>query len=329
MERLALRDAPDFIGLLSDPELLQLMLFACPDGVLATDDEHRIVLYTGACEQIFGFPPFEVLHRHVSVLFATPGDYERLRGQLSKDGRVANLELAALRKDAPPFAAAISAAVLKDRYGSYLGTIAYVRDHTDVRNIQDELQNNNEQLEGMVRQLDSVARHDQLTGLLHRGSAIDAAESALLALGLGRRELGVVVFDLDHFKQVNDSHGHLVGDQVLVELASILTSTARETDVIGRFGGEEFIAFLPGASLEDAVRYGNRVRTAIESRVLVVRDAARVHVTVSAGAASVPRCADSLHEAIRVADERLFIAKRAGRNRVIGSEKPEDGRNAA
>ena len=179
MERLALRDAPDFIGLLSDPELLQLMLFACPDGVLATDDEHRIVLYTGACEQIFGFPPFEVLHRDVSVLFATADDYERLRDQLSKDGRVVDLELPALRKDAAPFSAAISAAVLKDRYGSYLGTIAYVRDHTGVRNIQDELQTNNEQLEGIVAGSSTVWRGTTSSpGLLHRGSAIEAAEDA-------------------------------------------------------------------------------------------------------------------------------------------------------
>ncbi len=323
-----MRDAPDFIGLLSDPELLQLMLFACPDGVLATDDAHRIVLYTGACEQIFGFAPYEVLHRDVSMLFAASSDYRLLAEALARDGRVVNVELPATRKDAPVFSAAISAAVLRDRYGSYLGTVAYVRDHSDVRAIQDALQSNNEQLEDMVEELNQVAQHDQLTGLLYRGSAIQAAEAALLESGLTRRGFAVVVFDLDHFKLVNDSYGHLVGDEVLAALARILKATARDGDIVGRFGGEEFIAFLPGTGAAEAARFAERVRTAIEAARIVVGNEARISVTVSAGLAAIPSCADSLQEAIRIADDRLFVAKRGGRNRVVGMEEQAE-RNAA
>jgi diguanylate cyclase (GGDEF)-like protein/PAS domain S-box-containing protein len=324
-----LRGEPDFIGLLSDPDLLQLMLFACPDGVVATDEQNRIVLYTGACEQIFGFPPFEVLHRDVGLLFAVAEEYANLSELLQRERQVANIELRGVRKGEGTFAAAVSAAMLQDRYGSYIGMIAYVRDHSAVRAIEDTLRSNNEQLGDLVVELDRVARHDQLTGLLNRGSAIAAAEAALLDSGLTRRGFGVVVFDLDHFKLVNDSYGHLVGDEVLASLARVLRDTARDGDLVGRFGGEEFIAFLPGAGLEDAKRFAERVRVAIGEAKVRIGDEAKVGVTISAGVAAIPSCADSLQEAIRVADDRLFIAKRAGRNRVVGNDERNDGRNAA
>jgi diguanylate cyclase (GGDEF)-like protein/PAS domain S-box-containing protein len=322
-------DVSDFIGVLSDPDLLQLMLFACPDGVVATDPQDHIVLYTGACEEIFGFAPFEVLHRDVSVLFATDRAYSHLRDLLVRDGHVTNVELPAVRKDAIAFSAAVSAAVLRNRYGEYMGTVAYVRDHTAVRAIEDTLRSNNEQLEGLVFELDRVARHDQLTGLLNRGSAIEAAEMTLLHSGLSNRGFAVVLMDVDHFKQVNDSYGHLVGDEVLAGLGAALTATAREGDVIGRFGGEEFIAFLPGASLRDALEFAERLRVAVAQEKVLVGNEARIGVTISAGVAAIPGCADSLQDAIRVADDRLFVAKRAGRNRVIGMDERKDGRSAA
>lgn len=323
-----MRDVPDFIGLLSDPDLLQLLLFACPDGVVATDRDHRIVLYTGASESIFGFPPYEVLHREAHILFENDDAYEKLRHRLRHDGRVVNLELSAKRKDDAPFAAAVSAAVMHDRYGGYLGAVAYVRDNSSVRRIEDHLRTTNQRLEESIAELDYVARHDALTGLLHRASAIEAAEAALLSSGLTGVGFGVVVFDLDHFKSVNDSYGHLVGDEVLAAMAKVLRDTARAGDIIGRFGGEEFIAFLPGADLDNALAFAERVRGAISEARVVVGDA-RIAVTISAGVAASPYCADSLHETLRVADDRLFVAKRAGRNRCLAHDELQDGKSAA
>ncbi|MGH2633492.1 MAG: diguanylate cyclase [Tepidiformaceae bacterium] len=321
---------PDFIELFSDPELLQLMLFACPDGVIATDRENRVLLYTGASEAIFGFAPTEVLRHDVTMLFATEEEFAGIYSRLDWDGKVVDLEVMARRKGREPFLAAISAATLRDRSGAYSGTIAYVRDHSALRSIEDTLRASNEQLNALVQALAHVARHDQLTGLLHRGSAIAAAEDVLLSAGLwGRQPMGVVIFDLDHFKSVNDSYGHLVGDQVLAALAQVLLGAARTEDIIGRFGGEEFVAFLPGADLQAAERFAERVRTAIAETKVTVGDADPIEVTISAGAASIPSCADSLHEAIRVADDRLFIAKRGGRDRVVGTDSARPGRSAA
>lgn len=321
---------PDFLDILSNAELLQLMLFACPDAVVATDRDNRVVLYTGASEAMFGFEPVEVLHHDVAMLFASEAELAGMSSRLDWDGKTVGLEVMAARKGREPFLAAVSAATLHDRSGAYSGTIAYVRDHSSLRDIEDTLRANNEHLNDLVQKLAHVARHDQLTGLLHRGSAIEAAEDLLLSAGLwGRQPMGVVLFDLDRFKSVNDSYGHLVGDQVLAALARVLQGTARAEDIIGRFGGEEFVAFLPGADLAAAERFAERVRSAIAETRVTVGDAEPIEVTISAGAASIPSCADSLHEAIRVADDRLFIAKRGGRDRVVGTDPARPGRSAA
>lgn len=318
---------PDFISLLSDPDLLQLMLFACPDGVILTDRHDRVLLYTGAAEQIFGFDPIEVLNQPASKLF-DPDHYRLLRGHVDLDGYVANFELTSNRKDVGPFAGAVSASILRNRYGEETGTIIYVRDHTNVRSIEDALRRNNDQLNTLVGQLDHMARHDQLTGLLYRGSAIDAAERTLLTSGAVGMRLGIAVFDIDHFKSVNDSYGHLAGDEVLASFAAVLRSASRQGDILGRFGGEEFIAFLPGASLADVTGFAERVRHVLgDSRVRIGHEL-KLDVTVSAGVAAIPSCADNVQDAIRVADDRLFIAKRAGRNRVVSNNDAQE-RNAA
>ena len=307
---------PDFLSLLWDEQLQQLMLVACPDGVMLTDPEDRILLYTGASESLFGWAPVEALGKQTSILFEESELYQQFRAQLRADGRVTNMELTGRRRDGSFFLSALSASLLRDRYGDALGTVLYIRDHTHLREIQHDLQHKNDKLNEMVEVLDHVARHDHLTGLLHRGSAVAAAESALVEAGLKGRPFGVVVFDMDHFKDVNDSYGHLVGDEVLAAMAETLTESARSEDILGRFGGEEFVAFLPGARLEAVAGYAERVRAAVEERKVLVRGEVTVRVTISAGVASIPTCADNLLEAIRIADERLLAAKRGGRNRV-------------
>jgi len=324
--------APDFLWLLGNEEILQLMLFASPDGVVVIDRTGRVILYTGSSEQIFGFAPIDVLHRQATALFASCEEWEEFFDVLARSGSVTNKEMQAVRKDGSEFWVAVSATILRDRYGEIIGTVLYIRDHTDMRNIESALRDRNRQLNDLVDELDFVARHDQLTGLLNRRGAMESAQSALASCGLTGRPFGVAVFDLDLFKAVNDTFGHLIGDETLQSLATVMRHAARAGDIVGRYGGEEFIAFLPGASLEQAAVIAERVRQAISQAVIAVGDDARVNVTVSAGVAVIPSCAGSLREAIRVADARLFMAKRLGRNRVVSSGETLDDqweRNAA
>ncbi len=314
-------EPPDFLNLLWDEQLQQLMLVACPDGVILTDAEGRIVLYTGASESLFEWAPVEVLGHPAALMFASSTDYEEFYARLHADGRVTNTEVQGRRKEGETFHAAISASILRDRYGQTMGAVLYIRDHTRLQRIQNDLRSKNEKLNKMVNTLHHVARHDPLTGLLHRGSALEAAEGALLRAGMEGRPLGVAVFDLDDFKKVNDSYGHLVGDEALAALSTVLASVAREEDVVGRFGGEEFVAFLPNAGLTAVQGFAERVREAFERTTVSVRGQFRIRVTISAGVACIPECAENLQEAIRIADERLLISKRLGRNRVTAADE--------
>ncbi|MCC7366542.1 MAG: sensor domain-containing diguanylate cyclase [Dehalococcoidia bacterium] len=314
----------DFLDLLADAESLQVLLVACPDGLVVLDEAENIVLYTGSSEAIFGFAPVELLGRHASLLFGDAQSYKHFQDRLRSEGRVVNLEVMATRLDSPPFAAAVSAASLRDRWGAAAGTVMYVRDHTKVRAIEEALRQNNRRLNDLVRTLNHVAQHDQLTGMLYRGSAIEAAEAAMLASGFSQSPFGVALFDLDHFKSVNDSYGHLVGDEVLATLSGVLRQAARGDDIVGRFGGEEFIAFLPGADLRAVTGFAERVRLAIGEACVRVAEDQTISVAVSAGVASIPTCAATLEDAIRIADDRLLSAKRQGRNRVVANDDAQE-----
>jgi diguanylate cyclase (GGDEF)-like protein/PAS domain S-box-containing protein len=320
--------AADFLSVLTDADALQLLLFACPDGVIVSDESENVVLYTGAAEAIFGFAPVDVMTRPLAQLFASRADYERFKARLATDGWMVNAEVGAARKDAPAFTAAISASRLRDRYGAELGAVMYVRDYTRVRAIEDTLRDSNRRLNDLVGNLDHVARHDGLTGLLNRASAIGGIESYMLSADPDTAHYGVALFDIDHFKSVNDSYGHLVGDEVLAWVAKVLRTTARQSDLVGRFGGEEFIVFLPGADLVATQRFAERVRSAVEHDRVRIDDDLSVGVQISGGVASVPDGASNLADAIRLADDRLLEAKRAGRNQIRAGDGPAERKAA-
>ncbi len=135
--------------------------------------------------------------------------------------------------------------------------------------------------------------------------------------------VGVVLLDLDHFKSVNDTYGHLVGDRLLTSVAAIVASILREGDILIRYGGEEFLAVLPAASSQDIRAISERVRRAVEDSSLV-EGSQTVRITVSIGGAAYPnQNVESAEALVELADEALYGAKQSGRNRVeIANEGP-------
>jgi diguanylate cyclase (GGDEF)-like protein len=134
--------------------------------------------------------------------------------------------------------------------------------------------------------------------------------------------LSVVMADLDHFKRVNDAHGHRAGDQVLRATADTLRATLRSTDVAGRYGGEEFLLVLPQTDLAGAERLAQRVCEAIEHGAVDVGGQEPVRVTISAGVASLDAAIDGVDRLVEAADVSLYRAKEAGRNRVCAHRAP-------
>lgn len=153
---------------------------------------------------------------------------------------------------------------------------------------------------------------DPMTGLLNRLSLSARFEEAVRSAALEAAPVGLVMCDVDHFKRINDSHGHDRGDQVLVELARRLRGTLRSTDLAYRVGGEEFVLLLPGRDAASAERVAERIRRTVAATPL-----AGLSVTVSAGVVSAPAGAATLSSLLRDADAALYSAKRAGRDRVV------------
>jgi len=158
------------------------------------------------------------------------------------------------------------------------------------------------------------ATHDSLTGLLNRGCILEKLDEEISRTRRANEPLSVVMADLDRFKLINDTYGHLAGDTVLREGARRLKTTARCYDAVGRYGGEEFLIVLPGCDTTDAAVQAERMRDAMAS-VPFLTSSHPVPVTLSLGVSCTTQCApESL---IRTADDALYEAKAKGRNRVV------------
>ena len=188
---------------------------------------------------------------------------------------------------------------------------ARVRSMLRIKKLQDQLEASN-------RKLEQLSISDGLTGLFNHRHVHELLEHEFDRSMRTHEPLSVAMFDLDRFKSVNDTHGHQAGDAVLRRLASILRETAREVDNLGRYGGEEFIAVLPGTELHDAAVFAERVRTAVADAEFNIDGERTIPMTVSGGVASWPsRRVNDARGLIEVADRALYAAKEGGRNRVV------------
>ena len=165
-------------------------------------------------------------------------------------------------------------------------------------------------------QVQESATHDGLTGLLVRRTFRERLQEEVER---GIRQSAPVTFlmvDLDRFKQVNDTYGHLVGDVVLREVATLIRGSVREMDLVGRYGGEEFGVLLPAADRELGIQIAERIRRTIESAPIRAYDE-EIHMTVSVGAALCPAQASEAEELVEKADQAMYRAKEMGRNRTV------------
>jgi len=175
-----------------------------------------------------------------------------------------------------------------------------------------ELQRTNSQLQKVLAKTEYAARHDYLTGLMNR-------EHFLTALGQCRRKSdqgAVLVLDVDHFKNVNDTYGHLVGDKALQAIVAAIVGSVRERDFVGRMGGEEFAIFLPGVGLDQVTMVAERIRASVENVRFEAADGMVHPLTLSVGGA-LSTGSETAIDLIHIADARMYQAKRAGRNRVV------------
>lgn len=173
--------------------------------------------------------------------------------------------------------------------------------------------------ERLLRRLYESSTRDALTGAYNRAHFDERLRSELAFAARHRTEMSLVLLDIDHFKRVNDTHGHQAGDVVLRELAILSQRSLRTEDVFARFGGEEFGVILRGIHLQGAKKLAERLRVSLETATIQANDK-RIQVTLSAGCASLACAASATaDELVKIADRRLYAAKSAGRNRVVAA----------
>lgn len=165
--------------------------------------------------------------------------------------------------------------------------------------------------------LSQLATTDTLTGLANRGHALEALQTMLTRAQRLGRPMGVMLLDVDHFKQVNDTYGHPAGDQVLRDIAHILQANVRAYDLAARFGGEEFLVLCEGADLSATVDMAERIRAAVASHVYPLAGGQTLRTTVSVGVYAGAGSHATAMQLIELADQALYRAKQAGRNRVV------------
>jgi len=166
-------------------------------------------------------------------------------------------------------------------------------------------------------ELQLMASTDAMSGLYNRRYFSDISEEILSLAQRNKTPLSVLMIDIDYFKNINDTYGHKTGDEVIVAFASVLKESARKSDVICRWGGEEFVLLLPQTDIEGARAIGEKIRETIANLELLLHSHV-IKVTVSIGAAQVNYAvSNAMEHAINQADEVLYHAKRSGRNKVM------------
>jgi diguanylate cyclase (GGDEF)-like protein len=167
----------------------------------------------------------------------------------------------------------------------------------------------------MFKRLEEMATTDGLTGLYNKRTLVEMAEQKLKSSLRFNKPLSVLVCDIDHFKRVNDTHGHDIGDIVIKGFADVLRRSKRDTDVVGRFGGEEFLLVCEETDAEGAAQLAERIRVELEAAKFHTNDGP-LSVTCSLGVATFPAAGRDWEALFKASDEALYVSKRSGRNRV-------------
>lgn len=287
-------------------DLLRTIIDATPVGVCITDERGIFEQVNPANERFYGYPADELLGRPFTLV--VPAEHRAeladLHDRFLREGAEIRGEWEVERRDGS------RATILADAC-RIVGPDGRPRKVTFVLDITERTRMEAELAEANAR-LEQLAMYDELTGLANRRRSLEVLRDAVVFVARYGGELSVAVFDLDHFKRVNDSWGHAMGDEVLTGVADALRARVRATDTPGRLGGEEFVLVLPGTSPDDAVRLVSELQGRVRGTVTLPDGAG---VTFSAGVVDWA-AGEAADDVLRRADRAMYRAKDAGRNRV-------------
>lgn len=295
----ALRESEaKFRGLVSQ-SLVGIVLIE--DGKFSYSNAKFDEIFGYSSEEVRGMGPLQTAVESDRGLVTENID-KRLRGEVSQLHYVFH----GLRKNGAVIDIECHSSVM--HVGNRLLLISLIMDISERTRAEREVQ-------VLQEELREQSTHDALTGLYNRHFLEESFGRELLLAERGGHPVSVIMGDLDHFKAVNDRYGHLAGDEVLRVFGTLLTNNARASDIVCRYGGEEFLLVLPGLTEEGAVERGEQLRQAMAATA-VSHGASQIRVTASFGVASFPLHGRTTDELIGAADRALYSAKADGRNRV-------------
>jgi diguanylate cyclase (GGDEF)-like protein/putative nucleotidyltransferase with HDIG domain len=308
------------------PKRVRAALNTLAEGVLILDRDQRIALSNEAFAQLVNKPISALEGRLASELSWEPSlaghDLPWDSGDAHTTPQLGvTLRIAEDPQQQRTVSVNIAPVIADD--GSWRGTLATFDDltnlekkNTAMRRLLARLKRSRAEIQRRNHELRELATRDPLTSCLNRRAFFAQGD----ALWTSSASLGAIMVDVDHFKSVNDRHGHAAGDQVLVGVGATLRSTARESDLVCRYGGEEFCVLVSGVTLDEAQATAERIRTAIQAAT-----PGGITVSASLGVSTTELGARDLHTLIDQADKALYASKRNGRNRVTRhDELPTD-----
>jgi diguanylate cyclase (GGDEF)-like protein/PAS domain S-box-containing protein len=312
------------------PERVRAAFDTLTDGVLVLDPQGRIMLANRTFRELHPDGDGELQGRPVSELTWMPrhagGDVPGLPWDhvLRGEPAVPNARLSIPQPDGRLVETVVRCSPVNDAGGRVRGCIVTFHDVTEVHEANDrlrqtlgDLERTREQINMQNEELRRLAMRDPMTGCLNRRAFFDTAADLVETALKGDANICCIMTDIDHFKGVNDLYGHSVGDQVIQVVARALAGSIRNTDILCRYGGEEFCILLPNTTLADACMIAERARTTIENGASDgIRSVQVRKITSSFGVTTLSEGAGNLQLLIDQADQALYISKDKGRNRV-------------
>ncbi len=282
------------------------------DAIISTDGKGRIIFCNPAAKRMFGYGD-EIIGKLITLLM--PERYRNVyqtginRYTTTGIPKIVGktVELSGLKKDGTEFPIEISLSVWTD--GQYYFT-GIIRDITERKQIEHSLLEANKKLE-------ELSTRDSLTNLFNRRYTNKVLEVEFNRAKRYKNPLSCLLIDIDYFKKINDLYGHSFGDKVLVYFSSFLLEMTRSTDIVTRYGGEEFLVILPDVNIQGAKDFAERLRDSISKRSVEDKDMnINVTMSISIGVSSFDDHTCNKDEIINQADKALYEAKRSGRNKV-------------
>lgn len=315
------------------PDRVRTMLNALAEGIIIVDADGRVVMVNDAFLTVSAKPAPAIQGHSISELeWLAPDTQTKITAypwtEAFRDGTTQRGVTMCLEHPTNGLRTfMVNAAPICGPDGKRRGALATFDDVTEIeqknaqlRSTLTLLEESRDEVGRQNKELQKLATRDPLTGCLNRRAFLTAFDTLFNAAGRTRHQLVCIMVDLDHFKSINDQYGHIVGDQVLRQLGEVMALNRRDSDIVCRYGGEEFVLLIPSTSFEDGHAVAERLRVAIETATWPIS-----RVTASIGVSGLEAGAQLPRELLDQADKALYLAKETGRNRVAcwGQTKEE------